>query len=113
VQALAQATLSESTAYQVTLGLIDLKKHIDFIASEEPGRPGLKREVLRMRIVGEFNQALHDLLEAFLTNCRSQLSGVFVQSELFTRDSPLVCLLLRFWHRCHEWHAAGSEQVSL
>ena len=82
--------IGERAVGQVVVGIADLKKHLDFLVPEEPGKPGLKKEVMPMRIVGDFRQALHDLLDTFLKRCCGALTSAFSRAEFLSADQPPV-----------------------
>jgi hypothetical protein len=90
VQALETLQLSERTIYPAVAGLSALKAHLDFLAPEEPGRAGLKKEVLRMRVVSDFRGWLLAVLQDFLARCKAALGATFERADLLTRDAPPV-----------------------
>ena len=91
VERLQSLELSERAVLAAVAGLAELQKQLKFLVAEEPGRSGLKKEVLPMRVVAEFKAWLLALLDEFLARCKAHLGQVLAGAELLTRDSPPVC----------------------
>jgi hypothetical protein len=90
VQALQTIPISDDNVPQVVLGLVHLTKHLDFLVPDEPGRPGLKKEVVNMHIVSSFRLALLGLLESFLGRARLHFEAAFSASDFLTREASPV-----------------------
>jgi hypothetical protein len=91
VQALDTIPLTDENVPQIVQGLVYLTKQLDFLVADEPGRPGLKKEVVNMQIVSLFRQSLMGLLESFLERARAHFETVFSGADFLARESPPVC----------------------